>query len=576
MSQSDNVAAARAVLQALIDCRALTTKLSIVETTLHVDGWPALEIPAPDHVGNWRATVNRSLLPASVSPESRRHLLYAVLQDFVHPEILLREDTNSARPLEEMDSSLAPFDDVYRVPATSGRHILFPIHIAVPTVFDTYGRRPGMKPQTDKGFRGTFVEFFSTDEASSFDPLMLRVLRDLFARTEGLTPLDKALVRALGSRLLTKREPKLRKLLGEIRFAQMQADSAEMWKDLYKPLPDRTDFRPLHEFAEQGRRLQDDVVAIALAYGPSRIERVSFVERLFAYHFSLYMVRLTRVLYRELDWVYQYLWRGRGSSPWSGQDLVVKFHGRQANVPREHHAEYDQLMDRLNEAFLLLPVLNNIELAIRAVASSRKRSPAARISDGQWCEAKQILASLDEGQVESVRNVLTFLSQLARHYADTENEATIQEVVDRPVDRLFEAVQRHYSAPDLRRYPKNHHQTVFDSTAGSGPTSFVQRQPHKHIVLGDELIYLLVLAMFERRRSEDRRDSTVPMPREANVLRRRRLPLREFEERLDQDLLVPADDAAREGLRTSLARLGLLDRLSDVGEGNFLRHPIGI
>jgi hypothetical protein len=103
----------------------------------------------------------------------------------------------------------------------------------------------------------------------------------------------------------------------------------------------------------------------------------------------------------------------------------------------------------------------------------------------------------------------------------------------------------------------------------------LQAHPYKHIVLGDELIYLLVLALFEHREDHERDDSTC-VPRRARNLRRRRLPLSDFEERLQKDLLIPANDAARDDLRASLARLGLIDRLSDVGEANFLRHPTGI
>src|SRR5262249_40016027 len=147
--------------------------------------------------------------------ESRRHLLYAVLQDLIRPELLLHENTSTVYPLAEFRTDLEPFDPIYRVPAErgSGREILFPIHIAVPTVFDTYERQPTQKPQTDKGFRGKFIEFFSSDETGFFDDHLLRVLRNLFALTEGLTPLDRALVKALGVRVVRSREAKLHELL---------------------------------------------------------------------------------------------------------------------------------------------------------------------------------------------------------------------------------------------------------------------------------------------------------------------------------------------------------------------------
>ena len=167
--------AAEAIVR-LREIGAVGDALSVDGEHLKIGERPALVVPKESRAWSWRTTVNRSLLPASVSPESRRHLLYAVLQDLIRSEVALHENTSSVDALAEMDPSLAPFDDVYRVPAerASDRVVLFPIHVAVPSVFDTYERRPTQKPQTDKGFRGKFIEFFSSDAAGFFDNHLMR------------------------------------------------------------------------------------------------------------------------------------------------------------------------------------------------------------------------------------------------------------------------------------------------------------------------------------------------------------------------------------------------------------------
>jgi hypothetical protein len=572
---------AAASLRRLTALGAVSADLSLRTNIVYIGGNPAFELPREEQAWSWRTTRNRSLLPASVSAESRRHLLYAVLQDLVRGDLLLHEDTRSARPLAQMDPELQPFDTVFAVPpeGTSERPILFPIHIAVPTVFDTYERRVAEKAQTDKGFRGKFLEFFCSDESGYFDDHLIRVLRNLFAFTEGLTPLDRALVRALGRRLLRARESRLRQQWGDARFQRAWDGDTVWWTDIYPPDPKRSDeFYPLGEFALQGVRLHQDIDAIAHTHGPSRIERVALVERLLAYHFALYMVRLARVLPRELHWAYAELWPERDTNPWPETDLAVRFHGRRARVSAKQHAEYERLMSRLKEPYLLLPVLNNFELAIRGVfvATHRLDTPA-HIRDGRWAEAKKLFHEFGHDERRQVREVLTLLADVAsRHVGLADEDLPRERLLHEPVELLSDAVLTFYSAPEQRRYPKDHHQAVFEAVAGGGPQSFVQRLPSRHVVLGDELIYLLVLAMFEQRDKHQRDDSTYAPPRQPMALRRRRLPLTDFEKRLECDLLVPADDAARDDLRASLARLGLVDRRSDVGDGNFLRHPTGI
>lgn len=534
-------------------------------------------MPKASRAWSWRTTVNRSLLPVSVSPENRRHLLYAVLQDLVPSDLLLHENTSSVSVLAEMDERLAPFDDVYRVPAkrSSDRLILFPLHVAVPTVFDTYERTPQQKPQTDKGFRGKFIDFFSSDDAGFFDDHLHRVLRNLFTRQEGMTPLDSALVEALSTRVLEQRSEKLEELIGNQSLAKAVAGDPGWWLKIFPELPNQTNYRPLPEFAEQGERLHDDIDAVAHTFGLSRIERVAAVERILAYHFALYMVRLTRCLYMELDWVYRELWPNQAQTPWTDLDLRVRFHERRAQVPREYHDEYKDFAEQLNEAYLLLPVLNNVELAIRGVVSERTGHPS-RMSDCCWAEARGELIAMGEEDRSTVRQLIAVLAESGRvHAGISTNDDVDGRLEDEPVEMLFDAIRVHYTTPSERRYPKDHHQTVFDTVAGAGSTSFLQKHPFRHVVLGDELLYLLVLSLFERRDPSERGDSTC-VPREARQLRRARLPLRELEDRLAEDLLVPANDRARRDLRASLSRLGLLDRLSDVGEGNFLRHPTGV
>lgn len=552
----------------------VSAAIAAQEDTLVLNDKPVLVAPKESRAWSWRTTVNRSLLPASVSPENRRHLLYAVLQDLLPEPLRLKENTTSVSVLADMDPQLAPFDDVYRVPAehSSDRLILFPIHISVPAVFDTYERQPTQKPQTDKGFRGRFIDFFSTDDTGYFDDHLHRVLRNLFSRTDEMTPLDRALVRALSQRVIGKRRSQLTAILGQ--ETELSPENPNWWSRVFTPLPIAT-YRPMPEFAEQGNRLHDDIDGIAHAYGLSRIQRIAFIERLLAYHFGLLMVRLTRCLYAELDWVYRKLWPDASDSPWAGQTLCVRYHDRRTQVPRHFHEEYLDVASRLNEAYLLLPLLNNIELAIRACGPVDEDKPV-KITQCCWAEAKAQLSGMSPEQIAEVRQLIIVLAELGRTYAGISgDEAADPRLANEPVEMLFDAIRIYYSSSGQRRYPQNHHQNVFDTIVGPGDASFLQKQPYKHFVLGDDLLYLLVLALFECRDPDERGDSTC-LPREARQLRRRRLPLRQLEERLEADLLLPADVDATRHLRASLARLGLLERLSDVGEGNFLRHPTGV
>ena len=165
---------AERVLSALASQNLLSTRLRVVDDAIEVGSGSAL-LPSDGPKASWRRTVNRSLLPRSVSSEHRRQLLYAVLQDLTKAELALREDGTEADPLGSMDQRLAPFARVHRVPVgkagSGGRRIVFPLHVAVPLAFDTYKRQPvlegpdvaasGLRHQTDKGFRGAFIHFFS-------------------------------------------------------------------------------------------------------------------------------------------------------------------------------------------------------------------------------------------------------------------------------------------------------------------------------------------------------------------------------------------------------------------------------
>jgi len=505
-------------------------------------------------------------------------LLYAVLQDLVRSELLLHGDAEGATPLADVNADLKPFDPIYRTPplGAAGKDILFPIHVSVPMAFDTYGRRAwsegpdaegrGRRNQTDKGFRGKFLEFLSCDEANYFDNHLIRVLRNLFARTEGLTPLDHALVDALKKRIVGSKLAELQRVPGFI-----DSDS-DWWSLVYEELPEKSEFWPLQEFARQGQRLGADVQAIAHTPGLARIERVAFVERLLFYHFGLFMVRLSRNLYRELDWACQVLHSERAGPeyrPWAGRDLCIRYHSAKARVLGVPQAEYEAMMQALNEAYLLLPVLNNLELAVRVASGESPQSGPLR-----WTEARQKLERADPAQRKLAGELVALLGEYGREIEQLDPAAD-DLLRLAPVSCLFDGVRRYYSMPDNRRYPRDHHQTVFESVVRSGPESMVANRPAKHFRLGDELIYLLVLAMFEKRDILERDDTTM-VPRARRKLLRGRLPLADFELRLEEDLLFPADHEATEDLRSSLARLGLLDRLSDVGEANFLRHPTGV
>jgi hypothetical protein len=434
----------------------------------------------------------------------------------------------------------------------------------------------GVKSQTDKGFRGAFLEFFCCDDTGYLDDHVLRVLRHLFARTEGLTALDLALVQSLSGVVSREGAGNVRRVLGQGALDRLNQNDPEFWEDIYKQIPTAGEFRPLPQFASQGRRLHEDVQAIAHTAGLSRIERIAMVERLLAYHLALYLVRVTKSLYEELAWADERLREPENSpsdSPWTTPPISLRYYSQNKKMTDEVYATYNASMDKLNEAYLLLPVLNSIELAIRAV-NGRPEGGAARIDRLQWVEAKGYVARFDEGQRDLTRQVVSFLAEMGRHFVELA-PATPAHLVAAPAAVLLDAIRAHYSDPSEQRYPRDHHQIVFEQIASSGPTSFIQRLPRKHFTLGDELLYLLVLAMFEHRDPEDRDDSTDAI-RDRGKLRRHRLPLTLFEKRLEDDLLLPADDAARGGLRSSLSRLGLLDRFSDVGEANFLRHPTGI
>jgi hypothetical protein len=565
------------VLKELTRNKLISPALKLHGNTLRLEGAGQLEIPTGSA---WRRTVNASLLPRSISAESRQHLLYAVLQDFVRKELLLHHGANNSRPLTQYKELLGAFEDVYRMPpeGPKGKDILFPIHVSVPMVFDTYRRLvapegpdagdEGRRSQTDKGFRGPFIEFFCCDSTGCvLDDHLLRVLRNLFAKTDGLTPLDHELVASLRQQIMSEKKTQLEKVVGKSGLEQ------DWWDKVYKELPTKSEYRPLPEFELQGEELAKDVQAIAHTAGLSRIERVAFVERLLFYHFGLYMVRLTRNLYNELARACRRLHADPTQpegNPWANRDLVVRYHARSDRLSGIPQAEYQAMMSALNEAYLLLPVLNNLERAIRAVGGETVRAA----DQLRWADVRSSLDSLDDQKRKRVAEVLTFLCEFGRREEQLEPTRP-DSLRAAPLNALFDALRLYYSQPDNRRYPRDHHQTVFEAIVRSGPESFVTSLPAKHFVLGDELLYLLVLTLFEHHEDNEREDSTFA-PRTRGELRHQRLPLKVLEKRLEKDLLLPANEEAKESLRTSLTRLGLLERLSDVGEANFLRHPTGI
>lgn len=548
-----------------------------------------------------RRTVNGSLLPRSLSPESRQHLLYAILQDFVQPQLLMHKGLSprgelprgpeQAAPFGALEPEYGVFEAVYRMPPmepNAGRglasDILFPIHVSVPTIFDTYGRTSvgegadeeadaaegsGRQRQTDKGFRGPFIEFLCVDETNYLHSHLIRVLRNLFEKTEGLTPLDNALVESLGKLLLAdpQKGPRLRATRGF-------DPHTNWWKLVYRdlPLPNGSAFWPLKGFADQGARLARDVQAISLTPNLSRIERVAYVERLLFYHLGLFLVRLSSSLYRELDEVCACLHaEGPGAEmrPWRGRELLIRYYGRNAPSPSVAQGEYDDAMESINEAYLMLPVINAVEIGVRlAEGESPKRENL------RWGETRGALRRMSGEKRKVVRDVVAFFAEYARLLDDLQLSREVS-LKHAPAAAMFEVLRVYYSNKKTRRYPRNHQQLVFESVVRAGPESFVTARPGKHFCLGDELLYLLVLAMFESRDAAETDDSTVAT-REPGKLIRERLPLKEFEKRLEEDLLIPATEEARDAVRGSLARLGLLDRLSDVGEANFLRHPTGV
>src|SRR6516165_10684677 len=106
------------VLNRLQAAGVVGTRLSVDGSVLRVDGRGSLQIPTGGRRGTWRRTVNGSILPRSVSAESRRHLVYAILQDFIQPNLLLHLDTGSLRPLSSLDPRFGSFEEVYRIPGS--------------------------------------------------------------------------------------------------------------------------------------------------------------------------------------------------------------------------------------------------------------------------------------------------------------------------------------------------------------------------------------------------------------------------------------------------------------------------
>src|SRR5262245_17559147 len=80
----------------------VSSKIARDDGVLRVEGSGALRIPPRDGPLSWRRTVNSSLLPRSISAESRRHLLYAILQDLVRPELLLHRDGTAGNVLTQL------------------------------------------------------------------------------------------------------------------------------------------------------------------------------------------------------------------------------------------------------------------------------------------------------------------------------------------------------------------------------------------------------------------------------------------------------------------------------------------
>lgn len=529
-------------------------------------------IPTGFHRGTWRRTVNSSLLPRSVSSESRRQMLYAIMEDRIHP--LLRADRRAGHGsavMADYRKDLAPFERVHHVPggtAKKPRDIIFPVHIAVPILFHTYGKKTlradgaDGSQQTDKSFRGPFIDFLSSERSGERRSNLIETLQKLFADVQELGPVDFALVAAMTEEINTTRADALKKVTGSKRTSlpspeQLRTDKVAVddspWLEVFLPLelgPGDERYRPHDDFVAHGRELAADVAAlISVTRGLSRLQRLDFIERCLAYHLSLYMVRLSDVLYRELDRATGVLYDG-APSRWRGEEVRVRFNA--GRYRRRWHDEYKETMGRLDEAYIMLPVLNGIEVAIRTALSSS--GEAIKTKNLSWTEASELLAGADEAGRARVREVLVFLAGLGHRYVGREATAA---TLERPIEALFDAIRQFYSEPSRRRYPKDHHRVVFEFAAGTGPQSFLQKKVGgAHFSLGDEQLYMLVLCEFGRRPGE------------------RRLALHEFERRLERDLVVPADQAAAEGLRESLDRLGLLERFSDVGEANFLRHPI--
>jgi len=331
--------------------------------------------------------------------------------------------------------------------------------------------------------------------------------------------------------------------------ARPTADELVEWGKVFAPSPPGDRFKALPTFVEQGRRLAEDLAAIAAADQLGRMTRVAAVETVLGYHFSLYLVRLVNALYEELSRIEPSL-QFSHASPWRGRVAQIRFRDRRQRFAPEWADDYEVTTRMLNEAYLLLPVLNAIEVAIRAACGAQR----VGMQDLQWADVRD--KKLDQQTSILAADLLRFWTAMA--YEDCAEKPRASSLREQPITALFDALRFHYTQPEQVRFPREHHQLVFEQTALQGPGSFRQVRPRKHFAIGQDLLQVLVFVLFRQDRGE------------------RRVPLRRLEQRLLDDLLVPADGHARDALVESLRSLGLLDRLSDVGEAQFLRCPSSV
>jgi hypothetical protein len=564
-------------------------------------------LPRGEGAGSWRSTVNASLLPRSLSPESRDLTLFAVIQDQVKDDWRLHlkatpgeDPSRLPNPLSEApvgEPRLKAFQELYRRTIKSGeqeKHFFVPIHVGIPCVFDSYTpsktkpQHDGGPPlestqQTSKGFRGPFVEFLCT-AGGTLQTSVLHALRENWMATDALNPVERAFVVAMGRRLVGARDGRAPAALPDRTFLE---GNGRWWGEAYRPLRSASEFMPTQGFEPQHRRFVADLLAVTRAPGLGRADRIAALERVMALHFGVFIVRLAAEALHALSLASQLLGEAvPAAGHWAGAGpLVLRFHAPQRGpVSRRLGEAYAETMDRLKQVHVVLPVVNMAEVALRAAIRGRASQATTRPPAAGRLKWRELVAILDrdpltERERALAVTVLRVIAARARRDVRPADMASTADLLagldDRPLRALHDTVRDYYDGTNAR-YPKEHVQTPFEQILQVGAESVIQQKPRvgRYVAMGDDLASLLATCALHEAEGDDPANLDVGFGRADAAAPGMRIPLKTFQETLRSAYLFePADDEAWAALQRSLARQGFIDRHSDIGEANFLRVP---